>query len=67
MPDAVPGQYVLVHVGFALARLDEGEAARVFEFLAAIGQLDELGVGQESEPRDAAQEPDGEPQAGRHE
>lgn len=67
VPDAVPGQYVLVHVGFALARLDEGEAARVFEFLAAIGQLDELGVGQESEPRDAAQEPDGEPQAGRHE
>src|SRR5215831_15123099 len=37
-----PGEYVLVHVGFALSRLDEEEARRVFEFLAAMDQLDEL-------------------------
>jgi hydrogenase expression/formation protein HypC len=33
VPEAKPGDYVLVHVGFALARLDESEARRVFELL----------------------------------
>jgi hydrogenase expression/formation protein HypC len=42
VPDARPGDYVLVHVGFALTRLDETEAGRVFEFLKAMNQLDEL-------------------------
>lgn len=37
-----PGEYVLVHVGFALSRIDEAEARRVFEFLEQMGQLDEL-------------------------
>jgi hydrogenase expression/formation protein HypC len=37
-----PGEYVLVHVGFALSRIDEGEARRVFEFLDQMNQLDEL-------------------------
>ncbi len=36
------GQYVLVHVGFALSYIDEDEAKRVFEFLAGMDQLDEL-------------------------
>lgn len=40
--DAEPGEYVLVHVGFALSKLDEAEAKRVFELLAELGQLDEL-------------------------
>lgn len=40
--DAQPGDYVLVHVGFALSRIDEAEAQRVFEFLAGMQQLDEL-------------------------
>jgi hydrogenase expression/formation protein HypC len=33
VPDVQAGDYVLVHVGFALARLDEAEARRVFAFL----------------------------------
>jgi hydrogenase expression/formation protein HypC len=37
-----PGDYVLVHVGFALSRLNEGEARRVFEFLDEMNQLDEI-------------------------
>jgi hydrogenase expression/formation protein HypC len=46
--DVSVGHYVLVHVGFALARLDEAEAARVFEMLAELGRLeDELGQGEE--------------------
>ena len=40
--DVRPGEYVLVHVGFALSRIDEGEAQRVFEFLRSMNQLDEL-------------------------
>ena len=46
VPEVVPGEYVLVHVGFALSRLDEVEARRVFELLAELGQLEEeLGPG----------------------
>jgi hydrogenase expression/formation protein HypC len=40
--DARPGDYVLVHVGFALARIDEVEARRVFETLRELGELAEL-------------------------
>ena len=39
-----PGDYVLVHVGFALSRIDEIEALQVFEFLDGMNQLDELKV-----------------------
>jgi hydrogenase expression/formation protein HypC len=38
------GDYVLVHVGFALSRIDEAEARQVFEFLERMNQLDELKV-----------------------
>ena len=40
--DVAPGEYVLVHVGFALATIDETEARRVFDFLEAMAQLGEL-------------------------
>jgi hydrogenase expression/formation protein HypC len=42
VPEAGIDDYVLVHVGFALSRIDETEAQRVFELLAAMDQLDEL-------------------------
>lgn len=38
----VPGQYVLVHVGFALQVIDEQEAQLVFAFLDRMNELDEL-------------------------
>jgi len=41
VPDARPGDYVLVHVGFALTKIDEEEARRVFELLAELKQLEE--------------------------
>jgi hydrogenase expression/formation protein HypC len=44
VPEVRPGEYVLVHVGFALSRLDEKEAGQVFAFLAEMNQLDELKV-----------------------
>lgn len=40
--DARPGDYVLVHVGFALSRIDAAEAARIFQALKEIRQLDDL-------------------------
>ena len=41
VPEAEPGDYVIVHVGFALSRLDEAEAARVFEHLRDHGDFPE--------------------------
>ena len=41
-PDAIVGDYVLVHVGFAINVVDRGEAERSFQLLAEMGQLDEL-------------------------
>lgn len=41
-PDAVPGDYVLVHVGFALSRIDAAEAERTYKLLEELGQLTEL-------------------------
>lgn len=40
----VPGEWVLIHVGFALSKIDEEEAASALAFLAGIGQAyeDEL-------------------------
>jgi len=42
--DVQPSDYVLVHVGFALSRIDADEAQKVFDFLAGMEQLDELKV-----------------------
>ena len=42
VPEVAVGEYVLVHVGFALSRLDEAEAQRVFALLTELGQLDEI-------------------------
>ncbi len=42
VPEARVGEYVIVHVGFALSLVDETEAARVFEYLAQMGELGEL-------------------------
>jgi hydrogenase expression/formation protein HypC len=42
VPSVRIGEYVLVHVGFALAIVDEVEAKRVFAYLAEMKELDEL-------------------------
>lgn len=41
-PEAKIGDYVIVHVGFALNTVDESEAMKVFEYLKEIEGLDEL-------------------------
>jgi hydrogenase expression/formation protein HypC len=40
-PDAVIGDYVLVHAGFALNTVDEDEARKIFEHLELMAQLEE--------------------------
>jgi hydrogenase expression/formation protein HypC len=42
VPEARVGDYVIVHVGFALSTLDEQEAQRVFEYLQQLDDLTEL-------------------------
>ena len=42
VPEAVIGDYVIVHVGFALSRVDEDEAEKVFEYLREMQELSEL-------------------------
>ena len=44
VPETKVGEYVLVHVGFAISTVDEEEARRTYEALAELGQLDELDV-----------------------
>jgi hydrogenase expression/formation protein HypC len=40
VPETEVGDYVLVHVGFAIARVDEAAARETLEALRAIGELD---------------------------
>jgi hydrogenase expression/formation protein HypC len=50
-PEASVGDYVLVHVGFALNVVDEEEAHNIFETLTELQRLEEIGSdGAESEP-----------------
>jgi hydrogenase expression/formation protein HypC len=37
VPDATVGDYVIVHVGFALSKVDAAEAGNVFEMLRTLG------------------------------
>lgn len=39
-PQARVGDHILAHVGFAIAVIDEAEAARVFDHLREIGEID---------------------------
>jgi len=40
-PEAEVGKYVLVHVGFAISVIDEGEAQRIFKYLEELGLIQE--------------------------
>ncbi|MBA3913097.1 MAG: HypC/HybG/HupF family hydrogenase formation chaperone [Acidobacteriales bacterium] len=42
VPNTQVGDYVLVHVGFAISRVDEDEAQRTYELLEQMDQLTEL-------------------------
>jgi hydrogenase expression/formation protein HypC len=42
VPEAKLGDYVIVHVGFALSRVDEAEAQQVFQYLREMQELSDL-------------------------
>ncbi len=42
LPEAQVGDYVLVHVGVAISKVDEAEAHKTFEYLKQIGELEDL-------------------------
>jgi len=42
VPEAQIGDYVIVHVGFALSKVDEAEAQKVFEYLKQMDELEAL-------------------------
>jgi len=41
LDDVVVGDYVLIHVGFAMTKIDEKEAAETLRILDEIGQFDD--------------------------
>jgi hydrogenase expression/formation protein HypC len=41
VPEAQVGDYVLVHVGFAISRVDEAEARRTYDLIEEMGLLEE--------------------------
>jgi hydrogenase expression/formation protein HypC len=50
VPETAVGEYVLVHVGFAISRVDEEEAHRTYQALADLDQLSELETPEGQEP-----------------
>jgi hydrogenase expression/formation protein HypC len=42
VPEAKIGDYVIVHVGFAISVIDEKEALQVFEYLKQMDELSQL-------------------------
>jgi hydrogenase expression/formation protein HypC len=45
VPEAVVGDYVIVHVGFAISLVDAEEAERTYALLDEMGALEEEGIG----------------------
>ena len=44
VPEANVGDYVIVHVGFAISRVDAEEARRTYDILEKMGLLEEEGL-----------------------
>jgi hydrogenase expression/formation protein HypC len=45
-PDAAVGDYVIVHVGFAISRVDETEARRTLDVLRTMGDAVAAEIGE---------------------
>jgi len=42
VPEAAPGDYVLVHAGIAITRIDAAEAERTLQLLRELGEADQV-------------------------
>ena len=49
VPDVKEGEYVLVHVGVAITKVDEKEAMQTLEYLKQMGEMDELDTSETKE------------------
>jgi hydrogenase expression/formation protein HypC len=49
-PNVQIGDYVVVHVGFAISKIDEAEAMKVFQLLEQMEELNELTIPQPDDP-----------------
>ncbi len=56
VPEAVVGDFVLVHVGLALSRVDVEEARQTLEYLKQIDELNELALAPSARPEAAPPE-----------
>jgi len=56
LPEVVVGDYVLVHVGFAISKIDEQEAREIFAYIEQIEELSGTGATPDALP---AAEPEG--------
>jgi hydrogenase expression/formation protein HypC len=64
IPDATVGEYVIVHVGFAIQRLDEASARQTLENFERMGVLEEeFGDGFAIAARQAGEPPPRDPEA----
>ena len=54
LPKVVVGDYVLIHVGFALAKIDAAEAKQIFAFLEGMNELAEVRAGDDQTPEIAS-------------
>ena len=57
LPEAKVGDYVMTHAGFAISRVEEAEAQKVFEMLAEMDEL--LGASVAPQATPAAPKPGG--------
>lgn len=55
VPEARPGDYVIVHVGFAISQVDAAEAKRTYGLLEAMGLLEGEGLTEEDADARAAE------------
>jgi hydrogenase expression/formation protein HypC len=47
VPEVKVGDYVIIHVGFALSKVDDAEAQKIFEYLKEMDGLTELVEGKQ--------------------
>ncbi|MFN8178632.1 MAG: HypC/HybG/HupF family hydrogenase formation chaperone [bacterium] len=50
LPETRIGDWVIVHVGFAITRVDEDEAREVFRILKEMGEIGELDASRPGDP-----------------
>src|SRR5215475_8143872 len=62
-PEVQCGDYVLVHVGFALGKVDNAEAERTYKLLEELNQLSELHIESELTERSESLTTQAEPQS----